>query len=333
MKFSIGDKVVLKRTGEEGRVTAFIDKQLVEVEVNGTAFPVYLEEVDHPYLKWFTEKGTSPGRKPAQQEIAVEKPAVRAPRLAKGIYLSFMPEFKMVDMEEIPDTVKVYLLNELPVSTKYSYEARGRNESLFKHEGTIHAFGNVYLHSIPYIEMSDQPRFHWSLQDAGDNMMAKEENILRIKPAKLFEHISKIMEGGAPSFSYLLIDGFKPQPAEKEETFVPVVRAGRVDVQSENRREEPRHELDLHIEQLLDNVKGLTNAEIIHIQLSTLQRYLQLAISARQDRMVVIHGLGKGKLREEVHNVLKTMPEVARYKNEWSGRYGFGATEIFFRYT
>ena len=323
---------MLKRTGEEGRVTAFIDRQLIEVEVNGTAFPVYMEEVDHPYLKWFTEKGTTPKRKQALPEIAVEKPAARVQRLARGVYLSFMPVFKTVDMEEMVDTVKVFLLNELPVGIRYTYEVRGRNEGLFRHEASIHAFGNVYLHSLPYTEMSDQPRFHWSLRDAGDELMAKEENILRIKPAKLFEHISKILEGGEPSFGYLLTDGFKPAQEQPEEKPAPIIRAGRVQPPGTYMREEPKYELDLHIDQLVDDVKGLTNAEIMHIQLSALQRYLNLAIAHRQDRMVVIHGLGKGKLREEVHKLLKSVPEVARYKNEWSGRYGFGATEILFRY-
>ena len=56
MKFSIGDNIVLKRTGEEGFVTAYIDKQMIEVEVGGTLFPVYIDDIDHPYLKWFTEK-------------------------------------------------------------------------------------------------------------------------------------------------------------------------------------------------------------------------------------------------------------------------------------
>lgn len=332
MKFSIGDKVVLKRTGEEGRVTAFIDRQLIEVEVDGTSFPVYLEEVDHPYLKWFTEKTKVPKQKPVTPEIAVEKPATRVQRLARGVYLSFMPIFKTVDMEEMVDVVKVFLLNELPVNTRYTYEARSRDASIFRHEGTVHAFGNVYLHSLPYTQMSDQPRFHWSLMDATDGKMGKEENVLRIKPAKLFEHISGILDGGEPSFGYLLTDCFKPAQEKREEQPAPVIRASKTQAPVTYRREEPKQELDLHIEQLVDDIKGLTNAEIIHIQLSTLQRFINVAISHRQERMVVIHGLGKGKLREEVHNILKSLPEVARYKNEWSGRYGFGATEILFRY-
>ena len=96
--------------------------------------------------------------------------------------------------------------------------------------------------------------------------------------------------------------------------------------------EAARYEVDLHIEALVDDKKGLTNADCIKIQLDTLQRYLHLAIVHRQERMVVIHGLGKGKLREEVHAILKQTKEVGRFKNEWSGKYGFGATEIYFRY-
>ena len=96
--------------------------------------------------------------------------------------------------------------------------------------------------------------------------------------------------------------------------------------------EPPKYEVDLHIEALVENHRGLSNAEIIKIQLDALQRYLHLAIVHRQSSMIVIHGLGKGKLKEEVHTILKQTPEVGRYKNEWSGRYGFGATEIYFRY-
>lgn len=56
MKFSIGDIVLLKRTGEEGHVSAYINDKMVEIEVQGLVFPVHLDDIDHPYLKWFTEK-------------------------------------------------------------------------------------------------------------------------------------------------------------------------------------------------------------------------------------------------------------------------------------
>jgi hypothetical protein len=332
MKFSIGDNIILKRTGEEGHVTSFIDKVMIEVEVGGTVFPVYIDDIDHPYLKWFTDKSKEKKKQSPREQLPVEKPALRVARLAKGVYLSFLPVFKTEDMEEVVDTVKVFLLNELPVGVKFTYDARIADKSLFKLEGGLHGFGNLYLHSVSYADMNDQPRFQWALKDAVNAGNAKEEGALRIKPAKLFGHVSAIMQGGESSFSYRLIETFAEQlPEPPPPKLDPVIRVAKVAKAVGHAVGAAKYELDLHIEQLTADAKGLTNAEIIKIQLDTLQQYLQLAIVHRQERMIVIHGLGKGKLRDEVHAMLKTTPEVSRYKNEWSGKYGFGATEITFR--
>jgi hypothetical protein len=328
MKFSIGDDIVLKRTGEEGRVVAVVSKTMVEVEVKGTVFPVYTEDVEHPYLKWFTQK--SPLKKQsAPQQLPVEKMPPMKTRMAKGVYLSFIPEFKTDDMEEVVSHVKVFLLNELPVNVNFTYDARIVDTSLFSLEGMLHAFGNIYLHSVPYADMNDQPRFNWHVL-APDNTMA--EGMLRIKPAKLFEHVNSIQQGGNPSFSYLLAAELKEK--KKAEPMLEPVRIQPLPspATKHQTKESPKQEIDLHIENLRSNIRGLSNAEIIKIQLDTLEHYLHLAIVHRQERMVVIHGLGKGKLRDEVHALLKATPEVARYKNEWSGKYGFGATEVSFRY-
>src|SRR3954463_12461586 len=110
MKFSIGDKIILKHTNDEGIVTGYINAQMVEVEVHGTAFPVYVDEIDHPYLKWFTEKKQPKPKSPPEQ-LPVEKEKFRKPRLEKGIYLSFLPVFKTEAMEDVVDHIRVYLLN------------------------------------------------------------------------------------------------------------------------------------------------------------------------------------------------------------------------------
>ncbi len=332
MKFSIGDRILLKRSGEEGHVTAFINKQMVEVEVNGTAFPVYMDDIDHPYLKWFTDKSAKK-KQSLPEQLPVEKIAARKQRLAKGVYLSFMPVYKTDEFEDVVEQLKVYLLNEMPQPVKFGYDVRFLHESEFKHEGTLHGFGNLYLHSVSYPDMNDQPRFHWQLTDTTNENMATEEGILRIRPAKLFEHINHLLQHSEPTFSYVLIEDFVPKkkPVPKEK-FEPVIGSSAIPLTNKRTIESARYEIDLHIESLLENKKGLSNAEIIKIQLDTLHHYLQLAIVHRQEHMVVIHGLGKGRLREEVHAVLKKMNEVSRFKNEWSGKYGFGATEIWFRH-
>ena len=333
MKFSIGDLILLRRTGEEGHVTAFINKDMVEVEVAGISFPVHLDDIDHPYLKWFTDKTIKKKKLSPPEQLPVEKITERKQRLAKGVYLSFLPVYKTDEMEEVVDCLKVFLLNELPGPVKFTYDVRLSNKSEFKHEGALHAFGNVYLHSVNYQDMNDQPRFHWQLTDTVNAGMETADGILRIRPAKLFDHITHLLQHSEPSFSYLLIEDFLPvKKKEPVEKYEPVNTSPASPLVTVRTIEAARYEIDLHIEQLVGNKKGLTNSDIVKIQLDTLQHYLQLAIVHRQERMVVIHGLGKGRLREEVHAILKQMPEVGRYKNEWSGKYGFGATEIYFRY-
>lgn len=334
MKFSIGDKIVLKRTGEEGHVVAYINKQMMEVEVGGTTFPVYMDEVDHPYLKWFTEKKQPVKSSKPPEQLPVEKTKLRAPRLAKGIYLSFLPVFKPNEQEDIVDHIKVYLLNELAEDIHFSYDVQLLQSSMFKHEGKLHGFGHVYLHSIPFEDMNDQPRFHWRLDDLVHPDLQPGEGVLRIRPAKLFEHINDMLQKNEPSFSYLLLQEFSPRvkPAKPEKITVakPVmpVSAAQYPAQAAP----SPYEVDLHIEHLVPDATGLSNADMLQIQLDALQHYLQLAIVNRQERMMIVHGIGKGILREEVHRILKQTPEVKHFTNEWQGPYGFGATEVFFDY-
>lgn len=334
MKFTIGDIITLRKTGEEGVISAIISNEMVEVTVRGISFPAYTDEVDHPYLKWFTQKQkTKPAGPPVQ--LPVEKLKERLPRLATGIYLSFLPVFKADDMEDIVTQLKIYLINELDTPVHFEYEVKTANETIFTHKGSLCAFSNIFLHGIPYEDMNDRPRFNWLVSSQNDLKLATENGQLIIKTAKLYQHISSLLQKNEPAFSYLLLDKFKEKPKD-------IKAAGQAPILSkkENRKkpkitaltELPRYEVDLHIEQLIPSHKGMNNTDIMYLQLQTLQRNLELAIRHRQHTMVVIHGLGSGALRDAVHKLLKEYPQVARYSNEWMGRYGFGATEVVFQY-
>lgn len=323
---------MFKHTNDEGVVTAYINKEMVEVEVHGVTFPVHIDEIDHPYLKWFTEKKKQPVKKIIPEQLPVEKEKLRKPRLAKGVYLSFMPEFKVEEMEDVVDHLKVYLLNELPVSVQFRYEVTLKNAPSFSHEGKLHAFGHVYLHSIPYDSMNDQPRFNWWLDNINDADMEPANGQLRIKPQKLFQHIDECLATNQPSFNYLLIDEFSPHMAAQKIVEVKPIKQQAASQPAHTIPVQPQTEIDLHIENLVDNTRGMSNADIIMVQLATLRTQLRAAINSRQERLIIIHGLGKGKLKEEVHNVLMQTPEVKTYTNEWMARYGFGATEVWFQY-
>ena len=71
---------------------------------------------------------------------------------------------------------------------------------------------------------------------------------------------------------------------------------------------------------------------MLTLQLQTLEKWIDIAVAHHQSSMVVIHGVGSGKLRDEIHEVLRMRREVKSFVNQYHPRYGYGATEIFFHY-
>ena len=96
--------------------------------------------------------------------------------------------------------------------------------------------------------------------------------------------------------------------------------------------EPARTVVDLHIEKLMNDFTHLSNFEILSIQLKEFEKWYELAVAHYQPSLVVIHGVGSGRLRDEIHDILKTRKEVKTFINQYDPRFGYGATEIFFQY-
>ena len=85
--------------------------------------------------------------------------------------------------------------------------------------------------------------------------------------------------------------------------------------------------IDLHIEELIDSHSGMTNAEIIRIQLSYFQKKLDEAIRKKKRKIVFIHGVGNGKLKQEIRKYIDHQEGMIYYDAPYH-KYGFGATTV-----
>lgn len=332
MKFSVGDKMLIKRTGEEGIIISLIDKTMAEVKVGKTIFPIHIDEIDHPYLRWFTQKNKDDQKKKVlREQIPVERLAEQKPKVASGIHLAFMPVFHLVEMEEQVERVKIFVINHSHFTISFQYQVRIQNDLLFSYQGIIQPFADVYLHYIEWEMMQQIPRFEWKLEESLSSQYAIHQDVLKIRSAKLFEHISSLQVNNSPTFQYTLIQEFgikeKEQTPFKLPSLVPHTPKGIKSI-----HDIPKYEVDLHIEQLVEDRKGLSNSEILYIQLAELEKYLQIAIRNKQDRLVVIHGVGKGVLRNEVQKLLQANVFVGNIESGWQAGYGFGATIAYFKY-
>ncbi|MDC6367496.1 MULTISPECIES: Smr/MutS family protein [Flavobacteriaceae] len=93
-------------------------------------------------------------------------------------------------------------------------------------------------------------------------------------------------------------------------------------------RNVPKMEVDLHIHQLVKSTRGLSNFDMLNLQLDTAKRQLDFAISKRIQKVVFIHGVGEGILKEELQYLLKKYDNLKYYDADYQ-KYGLGATEVY----
>jgi hypothetical protein len=90
-------------------------------------------------------------------------------------------------------------------------------------------------------------------------------------------------------------------------------------------------EVDLHIEELIENPAQLAPGEILEVQLSRFQIALEGAIRNKTHKIVFIHGIGNGKLKQEVRHILDTKYPDLTYQDASFKEYGFGATLVMIK--
>jgi len=89
-------------------------------------------------------------------------------------------------------------------------------------------------------------------------------------------------------------------------------------------------EVDLHAGVLLGTTTGMTNHEILIEQLHHGRVSIEKARQSGYNHVVLIHGKGSGKLRQELHHMLAGMDRLTYYDASFAD-YSSGATEVFLR--
>jgi len=86
-------------------------------------------------------------------------------------------------------------------------------------------------------------------------------------------------------------------------------------------------EIDLHIEELTDSHKGLSNHEILSQQMIAFRQFYAKSKMNKTKKIIVIHGVGEGVLRYEIRSFLNKQNGVEYYDANFQ-EYGQGATVI-----
>jgi dsDNA-specific endonuclease/ATPase MutS2 len=85
--------------------------------------------------------------------------------------------------------------------------------------------------------------------------------------------------------------------------------------------------IDLHVDP--EDIKIRDN-EVLGYQLILFEKAFDQALQMNAPQLKVIHGIGSGKLRTEIHKMLSRRKEVNYFEHGDKERFGFGSTIIYF---
>jgi len=343
MKYQVGDIVLILHSNEEAKVVDIINDKMLMVETRGVSYPVYKDQVDFPYYKRFTEKKIVPARKEKKyvDDLKKEKYADQK-RVEDGVWLTFLP---VMDHDEFGDLVveelKLHLVNHTKTIYNFVYKLHFFGKPDFELKNTVQPFEDFYLHDIDFSELNDSPSFdfEFSLAKPEKNKASHFEASVRLKPKQLFAKIEELKKKNLATFSQKLFDVYPDlqfeDVVESDNYKFKLEKAGFkvYDASKARQHMEPaRSVVDLHIEKLTDHWEKMDNYEMLSLQLKSFEKYYHLSVAHHQPSLTVIHGVGEGRLRDEIHDILRHKKEVKSFINRHHPAYGYGATEIFFQY-
>ncbi len=206
-------------------------------------------------------------------------------------------------------------------------------------KGTLPPHSHAVMGEIPFDQINDYPHFEMELERHTDKGHA-ETIECKVKPKpKHFIKLSILDDWDKrPGRRYPVWQESK-EKAGLENISVPsqVAYSGRKPssksrvIRDLSELAVFNRELDLHAKQLFDDPGSVTPEEIYRRQIKTFQGYMDKAKAMNIDRVFIIHGVGSGRLKNDIANKLEYDHAIASYSNEHHPKYGFGATEVVFR--
>ena len=89
-------------------------------------------------------------------------------------------------------------------------------------------------------------------------------------------------------------------------------------------------EVDLHIEKLTSDFNNLSASQMLDIQISSFEKAFDKAVLDNVRKLILIHGIGNGVLKNEIHRRLAKSPQIKHFKDAMKEKFGYGATEVEF---
>lgn len=327
MKLRIGDKVRFLNEVGEGIISRIKDKNTVFVEMqDGFEIPFLASQLVPIHTELILDKDA--------ENIELNPDA----HLTDAIYFVIEPDH---DFPSLINDYKLYLFNASSFNIMYSYSIKDEEYFQTIKHGEVGAYQKILLRQVK-MQFFKEYFYHKIECLLFKNSFFKAQTpiaeVLHVSPKTLQD--SKTIrhdEFKFPVYAFLLKDDFANlTKVETELNLVDLARLRSIkEFKSQSRNSKSSKEylkslektVDLHIEELVDKTNGMSNFEMLNIQLERFNAELDAAITKNMKKIIFIHGVGNGRLKQEILSILKTTHGIT-YQDASYKDFGYGATQV-----
>lgn len=341
----VGDKVKFLNDVGGGVVTGFVNKTTVNVEGDdGFEVPCLIKELVNVSAPELNATSSAPTHQETPIEVQPEpdyieqKGEIINGKNAADFYFCFVPANPK---NPLSGEIELYLVNDsnYTVLFNYSYIKTDGVEAI--KQGTVRSNSREKIDALVQADFSELPDFGFQLiyfRETESEWNAPMIKKFKVNPVKFYKE-STFRENSYFKKNALVLkitsDTFKTELDKlTQDDFKKVVKE-KQSQETPKRKERKRNVeevvIDLHITELLEESEGLSNREILDIQMDTVDSEMNQAIKNHTKRIVFIHGVGQGVLKQEVSNLLKRKFKKYYFQDASFKEYGYGATMVILR--
>lgn len=339
MNFREGDRVTFLNEKGKGIVSRWINKNTVAVIIEeGFEIPYLASELINLSDKSIHTKKNSTDTEISSPIISIPYPIfskVNSP--PEGVYIAISPE----NSKNISNTdFNLRLINHTPYNISYSYSLMQQGKYKTQLVDQLLSGKHTIIDTLKKKSLHDYSSFKMDMlffKEDQHNYQSPVSELVKLKPVKLYKENTFVENTFIDDRAWILriVDLQSPIYGDLKNHLnlaleKKTIHNASKNISKPNRNNDPSKEMeiDLHIEELLDEYGNMSNYEIVQIQLNAFQQAINTAIKENYRRLIVIHGIGSGKLKQEVRNLLTaSYPKFYFYDASYS-KYGQGATEI-----
>ena len=359
MKYKIGDKVKFLNDVGGGVIQKIISPTMVSVtNQDGFDIPILISELifaesDESAEKIFNQNFNTDDYQ--EQTVLDDKENNRSIKLQKfsslhknafGIYLGYVPQDQVW---LVKDAIDLYVINYTDFEVVYNL-AMDEEDGTFSGIdcGSLAPFSKIHIETIErnelgkwlkgyaqtlfFKESDSQIRLplHAPFNTKLLRFLEKESYVSTnfLAEKGIFIYLGKSFHANSAQQEILKKDSQNLEKVQEKttqmiskEAFITPYKTDRLTA-----------EVDLHIESIVDDHSKLEKGQILEMQKKLFIRCLESAIKEKLQKVIFIHGVGNGSLKNEISHTLKQYPNL-HYFDASIQKYGCGATEVLIKGT